>query len=547
MKTFVKGMIAGTAAVMLAAWTPAAHSAAPCGDLNNNGGIDSGDCTLLLDVAVGPPDPAGLCGGSGALQCGDLAGGDSAINTADVSACLLTVAGGETTNPLCVGTIQQIACPGGVANITANIGTTQTWLSGCTYVIDRTIFVQPGVTLNIQNNVKVLGKKTPTPPATVSALVFLRDSKINATGTQALPITFTSDQNEAIVGTAGSPKGVGDWGGLVINGRAPVNVPGGEGLSEGLDAVPFGGNESADSSGNVQFARVEFAGKVVGVDNELNLFTMNSLGTGTNIDHVHSHAGLDDAHEWFGGTVKSRFLLASSMGDDGLDWQLGFTGGVQFAAVWQDVNRNEAGGSNAVEADNNENNFNASPVSNPAMCNMTLCGTADQTLPLGAPVNQFGLLLRRGTSGRIANTIVEGFRQAGLRIQHNETSLRFATGVSPACTLVATTGMWNSMFFNNAADSNSANITGTTCTAADIFGQWVSNRSVVSGTDPGVDCSTPTGMITVPNGASPAAAGGLNCQVQFGDAFFTNTAYRGAFQPGGATWAAAPWAVFPIN
>ncbi|MCW5889677.1 MAG: hypothetical protein KIT14_03915 [bacterium] len=546
MNTLVKGILTGTAALMLAAWTPIAQ-AATCGDLNNNGGIDAGDCTLLLDVAVGPPDPVGLCGGLGVLQCGDLAGGDGVINTADVSACLLTVSGGETVFPLCGGAPQQMTCPGGLRDITSNINTSQVWLSGCTYRIDRVIFVQPGVTLSIQSGVKVIAKKAPTAPASVSALVFLRDSKINATGTQAAPITFTSDQNEAIVGTVGNPKGVGDWGGIVLNGRARVNVPGGEGLSEGLDAVPFGGLEDNDSSGVVQFVRVEFAGKVVGIDNELNLFTMNALGQGTVIDHVHAHAGLDDAHEWFGGNVKSRYLLASAQGDDGLDWQLGFTGAVQFAAVWQDANRVESGGSNGIEADNNENNFNATPVSNPAFCNVTLCGTADQTLPPGGPVNQFGMLLRRGTSGRIANTIVEGFRAAGGRIQHNETSLRFATGNTGSCSLISNTGLWSTMFFNNVVTLDSANITGSTCTAADLLGLWTSGRNVTTGIDPQVDCATPTGMITVPPAASPASAGGINCATQFGDAFFQNTAYRGAFQPGGTSWALAPWAVFPVN
>ncbi len=541
MRHFTKGLIAGAAAAILAAWTPAAW-AATCGDLNNDGGLSVADCTLILDVAVGPPDPASLCGGLGAAQCGDLAGGDGIINTADVSACLLTVSGGETVNPLCSGTIPQISCPGGVRDITADINSSQTWITGCIYRIDRLIKVGAGVTLNIQQGVKVVGKKVATPPATVSALIFLRDSKFNMTGTSGNRILFTSDQNEAALGTAGNPKAKGDWGGVVANGRAPVNVPGGEGLSEGLDGVAFGGNESNDSSGVMQFVQIEFAGKVVGIDNELNLLTMNSIGQGTVMNNLATHVGLDDGFEWFGGTVKNRFLITSGQGDDGLDWQLGYTGAVQFAAVWQDINTVETGGSNGIEADNNENNFNASPVSNPKMCNVTMCGTADQ--PLAAqPTNQFGLLLRRGTSGRLANFVVEGFRQAGMRIQHNETSAQFAAGPTGSCTLNPASGMWNSRFFNNVADSNSANITGSACTAAEIFSAWGA-RGVQSGIDPQVDCSSPANL--VPPGASPVAGAGTDCSVLFGDAFFQTTNYIGAFQPGGANWS-QPWATFPPN
>jgi hypothetical protein len=540
MRHLTKGILAGAAAAMLAAWTPAAR-AATCGDLNGDGGLSVADCTQILDVAVGPPDPANLCGGSGALQCGDL-NGDGAINTADVSACLLTVSGGETVNPLCAPVPVQIACPGGVKDITTDISTSQTWITGCIYRIDRLVKVNAGVTLAIQQGVKVVGKKVPTAPATVSALVFLRDSKFNMTGTSANRITFTSDQNEAALGTAGNPKAKGDWGGLVLNGRAPVNVPGGEGLSEGLDSVSFGGNENNDSSGVMQFVQIEFAGKVVGVDNELNLLTQNSLGSGTIMDHIAAHTGLDDAFEWFGGTLKSRFLVASSAGDDNLDWQLGFTGSVQFATVWQDINQVEAGGSNGIEADNNENNFNATPVSNPKMCNITMCGTADQ--PLAAqPTNQFGLLLRRGTAGAVANAIVEGFRGGGIRIQHNETSAQFATGPTGSCTLNSGTGMWSSRLFNNLDNASSANITGSFCTAAEIFSLW-GGRNVQGGIDPQVDCSSPANL--VPPGASPVAGQGTDCSVLFGDAFFQTTNYIGAFQPGGANWS-QPWATFPAS
>jgi hypothetical protein len=540
MRHFTKGIIAGAAAAMLAAWAPAVH-AAPCGDLNGDGGLSVADCTQLLDVAVGPPDPANLCGGSGALQCGDL-NGDGAVNTADVSACLLTVSGGETVNPLCQPTPVQIACPGGVKDITADITTSQTWITGCIYRIDRLIKVSAGVTLNIQAGVKVVGKKVPTPPATVSAIIWLRDSKFNMTGTSGNRILFTSDQNEAALGTTGNPKGKGDWGGVVLNGRAPVNVPGGEGLSEGLDSVAFGGNENNDSSGVMQFVQIEFAGKVVGLDNELNILTQNSLGAGTVMDHIAAHTGLDDAFEWFGGTLKSRFLVASSAGDDNLDWQLGYTGAVQFATVWQDINQVETGGSNGIEADNNENNFNATPVSNPKMCNITMCGTADQPL-VAQPTNQFGLLLRRGTAGAVANAIVEGFRSTGVRIQHNETSAQFATGPTGSCTPNPGTGMWNSRFFNNAGDASSANITGSFCTAAEIFTLW-GTRSVQSGIDPQVDCSSPANL--VPPGASPVAGAGTDCSTLFGDAFFQTTNYIGAFVPGGANWS-QPWATYPAS
>src|SRR4029434_11337131 len=86
-----------------------------------------------------------------------------------------------------------------------------------------------------------------------------------------------------------------------------------------------------DSSGIVRYVRVEFAGRLLSIDNELNIFTMTGVGAVTTVDHVQAHIGLDDAVEWFGGTVKSRYLVASGSADDMFDWQIGFTGSVQYA------------------------------------------------------------------------------------------------------------------------------------------------------------------------------------------------------------------------
>ena len=52
---------------------------------------------------------------------------------------------------------------------------------------------------------------------------------------------FTSDQP---IGA----RGRGDWGGIIINGRAPVNFAGGEAAGEG-DTGVYGGTDANDNSG----------------------------------------------------------------------------------------------------------------------------------------------------------------------------------------------------------------------------------------------------------------------------------------------------------
>ncbi|MBK7694441.1 MAG: hypothetical protein IPI30_08975 [Saprospiraceae bacterium] len=81
-------------------------------------------------------------------------------------------------------------------------------------------------------------------------------SKIIADGKAEKPIVFTSNK------PAGQ-RAPGDWGGLLILGKAKVNCPGGEcNVEGGLDPVlgKYGGQDDADNSGILRYVRVEFAG-----------------------------------------------------------------------------------------------------------------------------------------------------------------------------------------------------------------------------------------------------------------------------------------------
>jgi hypothetical protein len=539
MKGSWRKTILGLAAGIAVAGAGSRVEAAVCGDLNGNGTLTIADCTILFDVIAGPPDPAGLCGGQGAAQCGDL-NADGSINIADGIICLNAVAGNETLFPLCTGSGVVPACPGGARTVSTDINTTQRWPASCVVTIDGTLFVNQNVVLTIDAGTTIKGKKIST-NGSPSALIFLRDSKINAAGTQAAPIIFTSDQ-------APGARSKGDWGGLVLNGRAPVNVPGGEGLAEGLSNVPFGGSQPNDTSGVVRFVRIEFAGRQLTVDNELNLLTMNGVGAGTSIDHVHSHNGLDDCHEWFGGTVNAKFLAGTACGDDGLDWQLGYTGAVQFAYIHQNVNVIESGG-NGFEGDNNENGFTLEPFSNPRFCNVTLIGTRGQAgTPAGT--NQLGMLLRRGTKGFFAKTITEGFHGAGMQLANA------TPGCSAGPTLTGELLIRDSIFFDNGTTTTNHCSSGSganapsPCTGCEFYDLVANSFNVVPdlnpagpAVDPGVSEAWP------PSDPRPANAGavsnGFDCSAV--DGFFQATNYTGGFEPGGTNWLTTPWVSFALN
>jgi hypothetical protein len=246
-------------------------------------------------------------------------------------------------------------------------------------------------------------------------------------GTKAAPVVLTSDQDPTVGAMA-----PGDNGGLVIHGRAIANcantVAGDSCVSEG-GAGNFGGADDADNSGTIRYLRVEYSGKTISPDNELNSLTMNAVGTGTTIEFVQCHMGSDDSFEWFGGAARCRYIISTGSDDDGVDWQLGWRGRAQFVIAQMHANRGDKG----IEADNSEFNFAAPFRSNPIITNMTLVGTNPPTP--GAGSTNIGVHLRRGTAGTIVNSIVLGFRGVGLRLQDPETFANCPGTAPPAfCT-----------------------------------------------------------------------------------------------------------------
>lgn len=276
------------------------------------------------------------------------------------------------------------------------------------YLLRGKVSMAGGTTLTIPAGTYLFGEK-----ATTGYLVIDRGARIIVNGTKAAPVVLTSDQDPSVGAMAPS-----DNGGIVIHGRAIANCAntavGDSCVSEG-GAGHFGGGNDADNSGTIRYLRIEYGGKEISPDNELNCLTMNSVGTGTTIDFVQAHMGSDDAFEWFGGTARCSHLVATGFDDDGLDWQLGWRGMVQFAVAHQYPLRGDKG----IEADNSEFNFAAPFRSNPIMANLTLVGTNAPTP--GAGASNRGIHLRRGTGGAIVNSVILGFRGPGLDLSDPET------------------------------------------------------------------------------------------------------------------------------
>ncbi len=286
--------------------------------------------------------------------------------------------------------------------VTGQIEGTENWTNNFYYVLRGAVFVPQGATLNIQAGTRVIGES-----GSVGTLIVLRGGRINATGTREEPIVFTSDQ------PVGS-RARGDWGGLIINGNAPVNLDGGQGFGE-ADTGVYGGDDPDDNSGTLRYVRVEFAGVEFSPDNELNGIAFQGVGRGGTFEFIQVHMNRDDALEWFGGTADIRYAVASNAADDSFDWTFGWSGRAQFIAIHQRADDAD----NAIEADNNEFNNSNLPRSNPQIYNITMCG--DPSPALGNESAR-AANLRRGTAFTIRNFLVTGFKTTGLQMETTNTA-----------------------------------------------------------------------------------------------------------------------------
>jgi hypothetical protein len=246
-----------------------------------------------------------------------------------------------------------------------------------------------GPTLTIEPGTRIVGTK-----AGRVAVVVSRGSKIIADGLPHAPIVFTGENYEATGALAS------DWGGLVINGAAPLNTcdtPPCEAVGEG-DSGAYGGDDPDDNSGVLRYVRVQFAGDRITDEDELNGIALQGVGRGTVIDFVQIHRNADDGIEFFGGTVNARHIVMTDVQDDSFDWTQGWQGKVQYALI-QQIQDSEVETDRGFELDNLEQDHDATPRSGGVLANFTVVGKA------GA----LGINPRRGSKGNFSNFIVTGF------------------------------------------------------------------------------------------------------------------------------------------
>ncbi|MEZ5014214.1 MAG: T9SS type A sorting domain-containing protein [Chitinophagales bacterium] len=281
-------------------------------------------------------------------------------------------------------------------------GVTRNLVNDTVYIINGFYYVKNGGILNIEPGTIIRGDKD-----SKGTLIVCRNGKIYANGTPDQPIVFTSNQPEG-------SRNYGDWGGVILLGNAPINVPGGVGVIEGgvdneFGDGQYGGANPADNSGSMTYVRIEYPGIAFVPDNEINGLTFGGVGYGTTINHIMVSFSGDDSYEWFGGTVRVDHMIAYKGWDDDFDTDFGFQGTGQFLLSKRDPNIADVSGSNGFESDNDGTGTTNTPQTDPTFSNVTIVGAIENAGDVINANYKRGAHLRRNTSTDIFNSVIIGY------------------------------------------------------------------------------------------------------------------------------------------
>ncbi|MEM9256413.1 MAG: hypothetical protein AAGA91_13275 [Pseudomonadota bacterium] len=411
-------------------------------------GDEGDDVTIIIDdggTGTGPGTGPGTGTGPG--------GGDNCDNVVEASYV--------TFNDTCtIGTIE-----GTVDTDYTLLESVQWRLSDTVTVGDgnRTVADQAevdairaaGVTLTIEAGTDIRGFDN-------GSLLVTRGSKLVADGTATDPITFSSLDDGF--------DGLGEWGGVIIQGFAPQYGQGdtgpcfGSGVvcnvegEGGTDISVYGGNDMADDSGVIRFVRIAEGGLVAGPNNEINGLTLQGVGYTTVLEYIQVHDNLDDGVEWFGGTVDARYIVLTNNDDDDIDYDEGYMGNIQYVII-QKSDAEAPQGSNdprGVEANSSDDEY--VPQTEAVLANFSLLGNNVNNNEGSSEGQQPGMRLRGAVTTSVYNTALSNWDIGCARIDDADVNGDGSLIVDSDITIVNALGDCADGFYQRRAANTEQNI-----------------------------------------------------------------------------------------
>lgn len=387
-------------------------------------------------------------------------------------------------------------------------------LKGYVYVKDGATLTIPAGTIIKSDNIEK------------GALIVERGGKLIAEGTASSPIVFTSGQ-------AKGQRRPGDWGGIILLGKAPTNRSTEPTIEGGVNRS-YGGTDPNDNSGVLKYVRIEFGGIAASPGSEINGLTLGGVGAGTTIDHIMVSYGNDDGYEFFGGTVNAKNMIAFACLDDDFDFDFGYVGKIQYGLSVKHPQYADIGdASNGIECDNDGTGTTATPFTHPRLSNFTFVGPNNRSFTQAN--HNYANRWRRSAHFSVRNSVMIGFQKAGLSIESAETGSSLTGGTSE---------FKNNLVHAIAKPFYGNSGSGYTDAQLETFALAAGNNNVKLDSANQAMLANPWSLTApsfMPQGTSPALGGASFTGM---DAFFEGATFVGAF--GTTDWTSG-WANFDPN
>jgi hypothetical protein len=414
------------------------------------------------------------------------------------------------------------------------VGSHVTFSSDTVYTLSGMVFVDSAAVLTIEPGTVIKAETGQGNQA--SGLVVTRYAKIFAEGTADRPIIFTS-VNDNLNGNL-SYSDRGEWGGVVLLGRASTNNQTPDGLKEveGVNEIAndnralYGGNEDDHSSGIIRYVSIRYTGINVGdqAGNEIQGLTLGGVGRGTIIDHVESYASADDGFEFFGGTVNTKYMVSAFNEDDSYDYDEGFRGKGQF---WFAIQAPDLA-ARCAEQDGATGDEFYTPYAIPVLANVTYIGAGVGATPEGDASEL--MIFRDNAGGKYYNSVFTDYDDpnvgAGITIEDIDNT-GAQTEDSRKRLEAGDIVLQNNLWWDFGNGNTLAGIAPQDFVQT-YLGDVANANQIVDPQLRGISRTTDGGLDPRPTPGSPALSGAGAQLVD--DDFFVQTSYVGAF--GGDNW-----------
>lgn len=410
-----------------------------------------------------------------------------------------------------------------------------------TYIIDKKIYVPSGKSITINPGTLLKGRTAG--PGNANSLIVTRDAKIFAGGTENCPVVFTAEA-DLMDGTYAIANR-GQWGGVVILGKAKNNLIVGNSFSDGVNdgvgfiegflvaearnlyGMPVGQEDDNDNSGIMTYVSIRHAGETVGPNNELNGLTLGSVGKATTLHHIEIVSNADDGIEFFGGNVDLKYATVMFSDDDMFDYDQGWSGRGQFWFGIKTDQTTSPGGDSGFECDGDDDKKAPAFLSHPFIYNATMIGTST--------AKGFGMMLKELTEGEIYNSVFANFK-TGVNFDRKTRTGgdAYDKWIADLLKVECNTFAGNGNLFTTTPTAGSS--IPSAADSAKFFGDGNStNLASISGFDFTLGMNTTTNTVTDPYDAVPNPDLSTTCTPP-ADGFFSAASYRGAFKSGEKSW-----------